>query len=58
MKTAIITMIITGLSGLGLLVAGVYILAGLGWALLAGGVSMLVCAAFIRAGIRIGVKGG
>lgn len=58
MKTAIAALIICGMAGLGLLVAGVYILAGLGWALLAGGVSMLVCAAFIRAGIRIGVKGG
>lgn len=58
MRTAIAALIICGMAGLGLLVAGVYVLAGPGWSLLAGGASMLVCTAFIRAGIRVGVKGG
>lgn len=63
MTIALALFLLTSAGGLALLVAGVYLLAGLGWAFLAGGVCMLCAAAFLRAGMREpvrqrGVKGG
>lgn len=39
------------LCGLGSAVAGVYILQGLGWSLVAGGVALLLTAGFVRKGL-------
>lgn len=43
--------ILTALCGFGLAVAGVFILTGLGWALLAGAGSLLLVAGFLRKGL-------
>ncbi|MNE80150.1 hypothetical protein D3C81_1609590 [compost metagenome] len=43
--------ILTALCGFGLAVAGVYILAGLGWSLLAGAVALFLIAGFVRKGL-------
>lgn len=43
-------------AGLALLVAGVYFLTSMGWAFVAGGIALLACAAFLRSGLRSGVK--
>jgi hypothetical protein len=43
--------ILTALCGFGLAVAGVFILAGLGWALLAGAGSLFLIAGFVRKGL-------
>ncbi|NNA50473.1 MULTISPECIES: hypothetical protein [Pseudomonas] len=43
--------ILTALAGLALAVSGVYVLLGLGWALLAGAVSLLLIAGFLRKGL-------
>lgn len=42
---------ITALAGFVLAVAGVYVLLGLGWALLAGACSLLLIAGFLRKGL-------
>lgn len=51
MKTALTLFVLAVLCGLGLAVAGVYLLAGLGWSLIAGSVGMLAIAGFIRQGL-------
>lgn len=51
MKAALALFVLAGLAGLALGVAGVYLLAGPGWALVAGSVAMLSVAAFIRKGL-------
>ncbi|MFW8566161.1 hypothetical protein [Orrella sp. 11846] len=51
MKTALTLFILSGLLGLALAVAGVYLLAGSGWALIAGAVSSLLISGFIRRGL-------
>ncbi len=56
MTIALTLFLLAAVSGLGLLVAGTFILAGPGWAFVAGGISMLVCAAFLRGGLRAEVK--
>lgn len=56
MTIALTLFLLSAGAGLALLVAGVYFLAGMGWALLAGGVALLACAAFVRSGLRAGVK--
>lgn len=43
--------IASALIGLGLSVAGVYVLLGLGWALLASGSSLLLISGFVRKGL-------
>jgi len=43
--------LLLALAGLALLVAGVYVLLGLGFALLAGGAAALLVAAFVRRGL-------
>lgn len=58
MNAAIVIYIICALNGLGLFVAGVFILAGLGWSLLAASVSMLAISAFIRSGLSGGYSTG
>lgn len=40
-----------GLTGAGMIVAGVYLLAGGAWALMAGGVGLVCVAAFLRRGL-------
>lgn len=57
MKAALYLFVAAALAGLCAITAGVLVLAGLGWALVAGGTCLLVCAAFIRAGLR-GVTSG
>ncbi|NGR09387.1 hypothetical protein G5B41_17745 [bacterium SGD-2] len=52
MKAALYLFVTAALAGLCLIAIGVFVLAGLGWALVAGGACLLVCAAFIRAGLR------
>lgn len=52
LKAALYLFVMAALAGLCLIAAGVFLLAGLGWALVAGGVCLLVCAAFIRSGLR------
>lgn len=49
--SALIIFYIAALAGLGLLVAGVYILLGLGFSLLAGGIACLAFAVFIQRGL-------
>ncbi|TDV44407.1 hypothetical protein EC919_11479 [Pseudomonas graminis] len=43
--------IVVAVAALCLLVAGVFLLAGLGWSLIAGGAACLVAAGFIRKGL-------
>ncbi|GAB6406038.1 hypothetical protein PMHK_34660 [Pseudomonas sp. MHK4] len=43
--------ILLALCGFGSVVAGVYVLQGLGWALIAGGVALLLLAGFVRKGL-------
>lgn len=52
MKAALYLFVAAALAGLCLIATGVFLLAGLGWALVTGGVCLLVCAAFIRSGLR------
>lgn len=52
--TALIAFLVSGLAALALFCAGVYVLAGAGWALIAGGASLLCVAAFIRQGLTNG----
>jgi len=51
MNAATIFYLVTALLGFGLLVAGVFILAGTGWALITAAMSMFCIAAFIRRGL-------
>lgn len=51
MKTGLIIFLGLAAGGLLLAVAGVYVLAGLGYALLAAACSLLVAAGFIRKGL-------
>lgn len=46
--------IITAVAGLSLACAGTWVLAGTGWALMAGAASFLLVAAFIRRGLTSG----
>jgi len=50
-KAAIITALALALAGFGLLVAGIYVLKGLGWSLIAGSCSTFAISGFIRRGI-------
>ena len=43
--------ILTALSGFGLAVAGVYMLLGVGWSLLAGAGALFLIAGFVRKGL-------
>jgi len=45
--------IMIALCGFAVVVAGVYVLLGLGWALLAGGASLLLIAGFVRKGLNV-----
>lgn len=56
MTIALTLFLLTAVAGLGLLVAGTFLLAGPGWAFVAGGIALLVCAAFLRSGLRAEVK--
>ena len=46
--------LLLALTALGLLVAGVAVLVGLGWALIAGAGACAAAASFVRAGVRGG----
>lgn len=52
--SALLWFLLLALAGACLVVAGVYLLAGLGWGLVAGGVLCLVAASFIRRGMTDG----
>lgn len=52
--TALIAFLASGLAALGLICAGVFVLAGTGWALIASGVSMMCVAVFLRQGLSNG----
>ncbi|WP_158318702.1 hypothetical protein [Advenella mimigardefordensis] len=54
MQIALYTFMLTALAGLASLVAGVYVLAGTGWALCAAGASLLIVSTFIRKGLTSG----
>lgn len=51
MNSGLLIFLMCSLLGLGLLVAGVFVLLGTGWALLSGGAALLVIAGFIRKGL-------
>jgi hypothetical protein len=51
MDTGLILFIAVASAALCLFVAGVFVLAGLGWSLIAGGASFLAAAGFIRKGL-------
>ncbi len=51
MNAATIFYLVTALLGFGLMVAGVFILAGTGWALITAAVSLFCIAAFVRRGL-------
>lgn len=51
MNTGLIVFLLMAVAGLCLLVGGVFILAGLGWALVGGGCALLLAAGFIRKGL-------
>jgi len=50
--SAFLAFLLASLVGFGLLCAGVWMLAGTGWALIAGGLCMFAIAGFIRRGLR------
>ncbi|MBF8781000.1 hypothetical protein IV505_14885 [Pseudomonas fulva] len=51
MNAATIFYLVTALLGFGLMVAGVFILAGTGWALITAAISLFCIAAFVRRGL-------
>lgn len=50
--SAILWFVLLGLAGIGLVVGGVYLLAGLPWALIAGGVFLLLVTALVGKGMN------
>ena len=54
METGLILFIAVAVVAFCLIAAGVFVLAGLGWALVVGGVSFLIAAGFIRKGLTGG----
>ncbi|CAA2106025.1 hypothetical protein [Variovorax paradoxus] len=50
--SALLWFIVLGAAGIGLVVAGVYVLAGLGWALIAAGVFLLLVTALVGRGMN------
>lgn len=51
MDTGLILFIVAAVAALCLFIAGVFVLAGLGWSFIAGAVSFLAAAGFIRKGL-------
>jgi hypothetical protein len=51
LTSAVLWFCVLTAAGLAALIAGVYVLAGFGWMLIAGGVSLLAVAWFLRLGI-------
>lgn len=51
MNTGLLVFLLAAMAGLCLLVGGVFVLAGLGWSLVAGGAACLATAGFIRKGL-------
>lgn len=54
MNYPLILFIVSALGGLVLLVAGVFLLQGAGWALVAGGAALFAVSAFLRKGMTSG----
>jgi len=54
MKLPHLIFLLSVLAGSGLIVGGVYVLLGTGWALLASGVALLMFAGFLRRGLTGG----
>jgi hypothetical protein len=54
MTNASIIYLLTALLGFAFAVAGVYVLLGTGWALLAAAASCFIAAAFLRRGLTLG----
>lgn len=54
MNAGLLTFLVAAALGLCLAVAGVFVLVGLGWALLAAGAALLLVAGFIRKGLTSG----
>lgn len=52
MTIALALFLLASAGGMALLVAGVHVLAGLGWALIAGALCLIACAMFLRTGLR------
>lgn len=48
---AVLLLFVLGLIGAGMIVTGVYLLAGGAWALVAGGIGLVCTAAFLRRGL-------
>lgn len=57
MNAAVIVSALMYLSGFGLAVAGIFLLAGLPWALLAAGVFSVLVGWFVSEGIRVAAGG-
>jgi len=51
MDNGLILFVVVALAALCLLVAGVFVLAGTGWSLVAGGIACLAVAGFVRKGL-------
>lgn len=51
MNTGLLLFLLAAVAGLCLLVSGVYVLAGLGWSLIAAGACFVSAAGFIRKGL-------
>jgi hypothetical protein len=51
MNSGLTLFLLVAMAGLCLFVAGVYVLAGIGWALIAGAVALITAAGFIRKGL-------
>jgi len=51
MNTGLLIFLLAAVAGFCLLVSGVFVLAGLGWSLIAGGMACLLAAGFIRKGL-------
>lgn len=47
----VLLLFVLGLIGAGMIVTGVYLLAGGAWALIAGGIGLICMAAFLRRGL-------
>ncbi len=54
MDSGLLLFLLTAAAGMAAAVAGVFVLAGLGWSLLAGGGALLLAAGFIRKGLTSG----
>lgn len=54
MNSGLIIFLVVAIAGFGLFTAGIYMLAGSGWSLIAGAASMFAVAGFLRKGLISG----